>query len=397
MKLILKKILFYFTHFIILLINKIPLFKNFKLFEIDSTRVGHMVLETEIFYKESEESIIYFIFFERVSNVYFLKLFLEKINKKRTIIVLPFGFVWKKVCDNYYLFTKKSMQTKIMTDGLDGLANVRKKFNYLNDNIPFLSIPEKDSKEGYKILKKFGMKENDKWICVYNRDEAYLKKYYKNFDATYHNYRNFPVKDLEKAINLFIKKEYFVIRVGSESIGKLNINSHRYFDYSKSNIKSDFMDCFLLSKCEMFFGGASGICNLPVSFRRPYFLVNVTPLESIFGIKRIYPVIFKRLADMKTNKVLTISKMIRRDVCNLKKEELFRLKNVRNIDNTEDEIEEFAIESLNIFENKNIKKSETQILKQNLFELEVRKDPLIKHLEYHNPIGLKFLEQTLIN
>ena len=28
----------------------------------------------------------------------------------------------------------------------------------------------------YKILKKFGMKENDKWICVYNRDEAYLKK-----------------------------------------------------------------------------------------------------------------------------------------------------------------------------------------------------------------------------
>ena len=89
--------------------------------------------------------------------------------------------------------------------------------------------------------------------------------------------------------------------------------------------------------------------------------------------------------------------MIRRDVCNLKTEEGFRLKNVRNIDNTEDEIEEFAIESLNIIENKNIKKSENQILKQNLFELQVRKDPLIKNLEYNNPIGLKFLEQTLIN
>ena len=94
MKLILKKILFYFTHFIILLINKIPLFKIFKLFEIDSTRLGHMALETEIFYKESEESIIYFIFFERVSNVYFLKLFLELYN----LLLNLFRELTKKEC-----------------------------------------------------------------------------------------------------------------------------------------------------------------------------------------------------------------------------------------------------------------------------------------------------------
>ena len=43
-----------------------------------------------------------------------------------------------------------------------------------------------------------------------------------------------------------------MIRVGSISEGKLNISDKKYIDYSNSDIKSDFMDCFLLSKCEMF-------------------------------------------------------------------------------------------------------------------------------------------------
>ena len=55
------------------------------------------------------------------------------------------------------------------------------------------------------------------------------------------------------------------------------------------------MDSFLLSKCEMFFGGSSGIGLLPASFRRPYFLINNCPLEGVFSIKRIYPTIIKRI------------------------------------------------------------------------------------------------------
>ena len=77
----------------------------------------------------------------------------------------------------------------------------------------------------------------------------------------------------------------------------------KYFDYSNSDIKSDFMDCFLLSKCKMFFGGSSGIGLLPASFRRPYFLINNCPLEGVFSIKRIYPTIFKRIKDL-TGKVM---------------------------------------------------------------------------------------------
>ena len=36
-------------------------------------------------------------------------------------------------------------------------------------------------------------------------DGAYLNKFIKNKDWSYHDYRNFPIKDLEKAIFHFIK------------------------------------------------------------------------------------------------------------------------------------------------------------------------------------------------
>ena len=167
-------------------------------------------------------------------------------------------------------------------------------------------------------------------------------------DWSYHDYRDFPIDDLKGAINYFIKKNYFVIRVGSVSEGSLSISNNKYFDYTNSSIKSAFMDCFLLSKCEMFFGGSSGICLFTASFRKPYFLINNCPLEGIFSIKRIYPALFKRIKNLKDNKILSIREMVDRDLCNIFTSEGFKIKNVTNINNTEDEIKEFAIEALNI-------------------------------------------------
>ena len=41
-------------------------------------------------------------------------------------------------------------------------------------------------------------------------DKKKTGSFIKNKDWTYHNFRNFPIKDLEKAINYFIKNKYFV-------------------------------------------------------------------------------------------------------------------------------------------------------------------------------------------
>lgn len=387
---IFKKFSFNIIYLIVKFLMKLPSFKKFKLVEINALRVSNLIMETEIFYRESNTNKVYLIFFSKISNKYFIKLFLEKIKRDRKIIVLPGYFFWKKICDAFYFSSNTELQLKI--------KNIRKKFSSILDQKNFLLLSNEDLDKGYEIIKKYGIRKNDKWICVYNRDGAYLKKFINNKDWTYHDYRNFPIKDLEKAIYHFIKNDYFVIRVGSISEGKLNISDKKYIDYSNSDIKSDFMDCFLLSKCEMFFGGSSGIGLLPASFRRPYFLINNCPLEGIFSIKRSYPAIFKRIKDLKTNEVLSISQMIDRNLCNTFTSKDFRNENVENLNNTEEEIKEFAIEALNIL--KNGSKEDVEVIdnqKKSAFENEIIRDSNIKNLEYKNPVGSKFLEKTKIN
>lgn len=387
---IFKKFSFNIIYLIVKFLMKLPSFKKFQLVEINALRVGNLIMETEIFYRESNTNKVYLIFFSKISNKYFIKLFLEKIKRDRKIIVLPGYFFWKKICDAFYFSSNTELQLKI--------KNIRKKFSSILDQKNFLLLSNEDLDKGYEIIKKYGIRKNDKWICVYNRDGAYLKKFINNKDWTYHDYRNFPIKDLEKAIYHFIKNDYFVIRVGSISEGKLNISDKKYIDYSNSDIKSDFMDCFLLSKCEMFFGGSSGIGLLPASFRRPYFLINNCPLEGIFSIKRSYPAIFKRIKDLKTNEVLSISQMIDRNLCNTFTSKDFRNENVENLNNTEEEIKEFAIEALNIL--KNGSKEDVEVIdnqKKSAFENEIIRDSNIKNLEYKNPVGSKFLEKTKIN
>ena len=387
---IFKKFSCNIIYLIVKFLMRLPLFKKFQLVEINALRVSNLIMETEIFYRESKTNKVYLIFFSKICNKYFIKLFLEKIKKDRKIIVLPGYFFWKKICNAFYFSSNTELQLKI--------KNIRKKFSSILDQKNFLLLSNEDLNKGYEIIKKYGIQKNDKWICVYNRDGAYLNKFIKNKDWSYHDYRNFPIKDLEKAIFHFIKNDYFVIRVGSISEGKLNISDKKYIDYSNSDIKSDFMDCFLLSKCEMFFGGSSGIGLLPASFRRPYFLINNCPLEGIFSIKRSYPAIFKRIKDLKTNEVLSISQMIDRNLCNTFTSKDFRNENVENLNNTEEEIKEFAIEALNILENgskENFEVIDNQ--KKLAFENEIIRDSNIKNLEFKNPVGSKFLEKTKIN
>ena len=66
-----------------------------------------------------------------------------------------------------------------------------------------------------------------------------------------------------------------------------------------------------------------------------------------------------------------------------------------NLNNTKDEIKDFAIESLEIIEMKKNLRSNVLTEKDKLFT-QVRKDPIIQNLEYNNPIGSKFLDKTVI-
>ena len=54
---------------------RLPLFKKFQLVEINALRVSNLIMETEIFYRESKTNKVYLIFFSKICNKYFIKLF----------------------------------------------------------------------------------------------------------------------------------------------------------------------------------------------------------------------------------------------------------------------------------------------------------------------------------
>ena len=72
----------------------------------------------------------------------------------------------------------------------------------------------------------------------------------------------------EKAVQYLIKQGLFVIRIGKLTENKLRIKNKNFFDYSKSKLKSDFLDIFLTSKCLFAISDTSGLLMAPIVFRK---------------------------------------------------------------------------------------------------------------------------------
>ena len=102
--------------------------------------------------------------------------------------------------------------------------DVHNLFNKYKVNISFNS---EERTNGIKFLRKIGLKENEKFVCVAVRDGQYNKDFYNDsFDKlklNRHDYRNWDIQNFIPAIEYLLEKGYFVIRVGKNSKEKLKI------------------------------------------------------------------------------------------------------------------------------------------------------------------------------
>ena len=69
-------------------------------------------------------------------------------------------------------------------------------------------------------------------------------------------------------------------------------NSH-VIDLPNHNMRSDFFETFLINNCSFYLGTSSGPVCVARMLRKKIFLINISPLESIFAENWNYPVIFK--------------------------------------------------------------------------------------------------------
>ena len=238
---------------------------------------------------------------------------------------------------SYEFFTKR-VDLRMKTGG-------RENYHLFSNSNQIIKLTKNEINDGKNEIKKFGMNLNSKWICIHNRDESYLNTIYPEKNWNYHNYRNFSINDLKPAAQYFAEKGYYVFRMGKYSKEKLKTDNPKIIDYSNSKLQSDFMDIFLLSNCEFYFGSPSGIVNTLLLFRKPLFVINMIPIEAIFSYKRREPCIFMRLFDEKNNKILSVREMVKKNTLFLFNESDYINNKIKPINNSKEEILEFAKEA----------------------------------------------------
>ena len=275
---------------------------------MDSSRLGHtsQFIEGFLCFNQdikNKKNKFFFFFNRPTAN----KQINEMIKRKIKVYDSNFFFVILKKALKYW--NKKDFLFDIAPYSIQGFFN--RSFNNIDPKYdgPRLCFTQNEKEKGENLLAEFGLKKNEEWICIHNRDSLYLARQFpKNF-FSYHDYRNFSIQDLKASAEFFANKGYFVFRVGNLQREKLETNNSKIIDYANSKLKSDFLDIYLLAKSKFYLGSSSGPMNLSVSFKRPAYGVNYS-FPRFVRSHIPYMFIFKRIKNLENGRLLNLKEIL---------------------------------------------------------------------------------------
>ncbi len=308
-----------------------------------SQRIGNLVaiLEHYTCYKKIQKRrVIDLFFFEKICNHYLGSVRKKQINivNKNLIKVLDHS-------NNFYcnLFNLDPKVNLIPREEL----SARDKFGVVNKFGPSFSFSQEENFIAEKFLKSIGFSKKDKIISLIIRDKSYLKKEFPNINLDYHDYRDSDFETYEEGINYLLSSGFKVIRMGKHMEKKLNIKNKNYFDYSQSNLKSDFLDVWLMSNCYFCISSGTGLDHIPRIFKIPTLYINFINLFSAetYHKSLTYP---KILVKGDTKKGLTLTEYLD---SNSNKKEDFTKKNINILDLSSNEIKDAFVEMVTMMKN----------------------------------------------
>lgn len=303
---------------------------------IRADRIGHLALEIETYLCEIDAGMnipnskykdIFFIE-GKISNEQLVKMW------RRKLIVLPY-FILKPL----YI-----LNIKFFKDKFNPL-----KLNYDNNNLldkskVHISFNDEEKVFGENELKKLGILNQDRFICVLVRDNAYLHNFLGgNWD--YHDYRDCNIENFILAMNNLTNLGYYVIRMGAIVNNKIKTNNPRIIDYAGKGLRTDFMDVFLASKCTFCISTGAGWDILPSwLFKKPTIYTNILPLGMIPTYSSNFLLITKTHFSIKKNKNMNFSEIIESGAATFTNSHSFCNAEIKLIENTPEEIWDISFE-----------------------------------------------------
>jgi putative glycosyltransferase (TIGR04372 family) len=117
------------------------------------------------------------------------------------------------------------------------------------------------------------------YVCIHVRDRSYFLYHQPhNRDDTS---RNANIADYEPAIRFLAANSIQVVRMGAISEESLGFENDLVWDYAYDGSRSELLDVVLPARCEFFISTLSGPDKIAQLFRRPILFTNLAPLKSI--------------------------------------------------------------------------------------------------------------------
>lgn len=211
-----------------------------------------------------------------------------------------------------------------------------------------LWFTEQENEEAWRLLGDLGLPRQARYICVHARSAEYLKTTRPEADLSYHDYRDSSIESFIPAIRALCDAGYFVIRMGAYISTPLPIGHERFIDYAHRG-RSEFLDVFLGAHCEFFLGDSCGLTSVPMAFGRPLALTNGIPY--MHTSPRPSSQIVKLLRDRVTGKDVPFSQAKAYNFFNQDQKphprEYLKIKGLDSVDNTPDELRDFALDMIN--------------------------------------------------
>jgi len=315
--------------------------------ELTSSRIGHFSINTEIYCCERDAGINFPS--QRYVDLFYLKKNvcnnqLEKMWR-RSLIILPNYLLFPlfKVNRFFNTFISGGNYHEIEPSSTDGDRDVHNLFEKFQ---PHISFTQDEEVKGRKILSKFGLPHDAKFVCLIVRDSAYLDRHkeIRIKDWNYHNYRDEDIDKYVLAAEELARRDYYIFRMGAKVLKPLKSSNPKVIDYANSGKRSDFMDIYLGAKCSFCIStSGAGFFAIPYIFRKPNAFTFV-PIGYFFCNNSNHIMITKHHIHRKYKKRLTVSEIFSSNVALCSSSADFELNGIKLEDNSPKEIRDLVVE-----------------------------------------------------
>ena len=383
----LPQIIFISPMFILIIVIFFPFFK-IRVNKIIGHRIGHFAANTDIYFtkknfnKNKDIDINFLI--SKPCNKQLLKMW------KKKFIIYPHFLIYP----HYRVLKFLSKHVPLMKFFLADNNNERDLDGFINISKPNLVFSDNEIKEGEIFLNSFNLTLKDKFVCLIIRNENYLREKFPEKKWNYHSYRNMDFDNFIKTINYLNQKGIMVFNMGDNPGKKINIKNKLFFDYSSSELKSEFLDIFLGAHCYFCLSTDTGFDQIPFIFRRPIAYIT-DPIGALKSFNKRSMSIFSHYYSISEKKNFSLKQIFNEGISIFNKTSEIEEEGIDLLKPNQDEIENLVKDFIPFIDNNyTFSDEQDEIINKKFFktfQLEVSKNTFIMSLKnrrkitkYHN-------------